>query len=689
MKLNTLCTYSALFFITPIVFGSESDLDTLMSMSLEDLSNLNIDITSVSKRKQSISDVPSAIYVISNERIVRSGAKSIAEVLSLAPGIEVSQFNESTDIVSARGFHDGLFNKMLVMVDGRSVFSPMYGGAFWEDIDYIFTDIDRIEIVLGPSGTIWGGNAVNGVINILTKDTKDTLGTYGQVAYGQHGYKEAAVRHGLQFNQSTSARAFYKVKEQFTVIDEYQSSYTTDEFNTITTQTAGMKFEIQDENHLWTFSLGGESSEQYFDWFTVNFSQTPRTKTDTFKSVDSSSFNSQISHHAEFVKSEWQTNLWYWSDKDDSPDATGSFQTIDVDSVYTAYINTNTTVIFGGGLRYIDINLQDSADFNLSETDKYNRYSNEPNSYDTISNIYAQVDLNLTDKLKAQLGVKLEYFTLNDSVEISPQIRTLYALSNNQSIWAGFGRAVVTPSYFEQKSAYYSTYLTEYDNYNYPDGLDIYLPNDGLDNESVLTLDVGYRFIESNLIFDMTAYLSRYNNIRGTDYVDTKVDNNNYEHYLFEVNDDHEAETYGFETSIEWEFNHVIKNYISYSYMSFKQNRIEGDTSIQDSDDYWEIEHQNMLTNQLLWQVTEHIQWDFIIKYKDIDYVDSIVNVDDLISLDSRIGWQKNNNAPLVELMVKNIGASSKCELESYSLNNVCRGYETEQSVYGRVSYEF
>lgn len=156
MRNRTLSFYTSLVIAPSVVFASDHDLEALMSMSLKDLSMLEVSVTSASKREQHISEIPAAIYVISNERIVRSGVKTIADALSLAPGIEVSQFNESSDFVSSRGFHDGLFNKMLVMIDGRSVFSPMYGGAFWEDIDYILSDIERIEIIRGPAGTIWG-----------------------------------------------------------------------------------------------------------------------------------------------------------------------------------------------------------------------------------------------------------------------------------------------------------------------------------------------------------------------------------------------------------------------------------------------------------------------------------------------------------------------------------------------------
>lgn len=690
MKHTRLFFYITLFFSSPVVLASiDPDLDALMSMSLEDLSMLEVNVTSASKREQHISDIPAAIYVISNERIIRSGMKTIADILSLAPGMDVSQFNESNDIISARGFHDGLFNKMLVMIDGRSVFNPIYGGAYWEDIDYVLADIERVEIIRGPSGTIWGGNAVNGVINIITKSTSDTLGSYGQIAYGQHGYKEVSVRHGLQFNDSVTARAFYKSKEAFSVIDEYQKNYDTDEYNTISNQTAGVKFQLEEGNQSWTFSFGGEKSEQYYDWLTIDLSDPVRTRTDSFKNVKSSSFYSQMTHHADYEESQWQTNLWYWHDYDNSSDANGEFNAIDLDTVLTVDVTPSITALFGGGVRYVDIQLQDGNEYDHSNIDYYNRFSEDSSLYDTVSNLYTQFDIEITENLSAQIGIKAEYFTLNDSFEVSPQFRSLYRINQKQKLWLGIGRAVVSPSYFEQKSTYFSVYLTEYDDYQYNDGLNIYLPNENLKNENVVTFDIGYRYEHSKVNFDVTGYISKYEHVRGTDYTGYVVDNNGYEYLFYETNDDYDATIYGGEVAIEWHINSVLKNYTSYSYFSFSQKRVEGDLAVPDSDDYWEIDHQNMLSSQLLWQLNEHIQWDFILKYKDIDYKDKGVDIDNLVSLDTRIGWKKHKSAPLVEIIVTNIGMSNKCELTTYTFDGSCHGYQTEQSIYGKVSYEF
>src|SRR5690606_8828659 len=135
-------------------------------------------VTSVSKRPEKITEVASAIQVITQEDIHSSGAKTLAEALRLAPNLHVAKVNASQWAISARGFNNVLANKLLVLIDGRSVYTPLYAGVFWDVQNYLLEDIDRIEVISGPGGTLWGANAVNGVINIITKDSQETQGLF-------------------------------------------------------------------------------------------------------------------------------------------------------------------------------------------------------------------------------------------------------------------------------------------------------------------------------------------------------------------------------------------------------------------------------------------------------------------------------------------------------------------------------
>src|SRR5258708_27309936 len=146
----------------------------LKQLTLEELGN--IEITSVSKKPEQVRKTPAAIYVITQEDIRRSGATSIPEVLRLAPGVEVAQVDSNKWSLGIRGFGSRLSRSVLVLIDGRSVYTPLFAGVYWEVQDTLLEDVDRIEIIRVPGGTVWGANAVNGVINIITKNAKETHG---------------------------------------------------------------------------------------------------------------------------------------------------------------------------------------------------------------------------------------------------------------------------------------------------------------------------------------------------------------------------------------------------------------------------------------------------------------------------------------------------------------------------------
>ncbi|HEX5325464.1 MAG TPA: TonB-dependent receptor plug domain-containing protein, partial [Acetobacteraceae bacterium] len=150
-------------------------LQELRGLSIDQLGN--IDVTSVSRRAEPLSEAAAAIYVITAEDIRRSGAITLTEALRLAPNLEVARQDALNYAISARGFNGiDSSNKLLVMIDGRSIYSPIQSGVFWDQIQVPLDDIERIEVISGPGGTQWGANAVNGVINIITKDSRDTLG---------------------------------------------------------------------------------------------------------------------------------------------------------------------------------------------------------------------------------------------------------------------------------------------------------------------------------------------------------------------------------------------------------------------------------------------------------------------------------------------------------------------------------
>ena len=196
-----------LSILSPIA-AAEDSAEDLKQMSLEEL--MDIQVTSVARHPESILQAPASVQVITRDEIRNSGATSIAEALRLADNLQVAQKNSHDWGVSARGFNAALANKLLVMIDGRTVYTPLFSGVFWNVQDYPLEDIERIEVISGPGGTLWGANAVNGVINIITRSAADTQGVYAEAGGGNQLKSLAAARYGGSFGSDTSFRVYGK-----------------------------------------------------------------------------------------------------------------------------------------------------------------------------------------------------------------------------------------------------------------------------------------------------------------------------------------------------------------------------------------------------------------------------------------------------------------------------------------------
>jgi len=171
---------------------------------------MNVEVTSVSRRAEKLSVAPAAISVITAEELRRSGATSIPEALRLVPGMEVARVDAHNWAISARGFNDLFANKLLVLMDGRSVYTPLFSGVYWDVQDTLLEDIERIEVIRGPGATLWGANAVNGVINIITRSARDTQGLLLAGGGGTEEQGFAAVRYGGKLGDNAYYRVYAK-----------------------------------------------------------------------------------------------------------------------------------------------------------------------------------------------------------------------------------------------------------------------------------------------------------------------------------------------------------------------------------------------------------------------------------------------------------------------------------------------
>src|SRR6266516_16333 len=197
----------ALFLGTSVSAQSQGVPD-ISRMSIEEL--MNVEVTSVAKRPQRVADAAAAVFVLTQEDIRRSGAASIPEALRMVPGLQVARIDENKWAIGSRGFNGRFDNKLLVLIDGRSVYTPLFSGVYWNVQDVMLEDVDRIEVIRGPGATLWGANAVNGVINIITKPAKSTQSALATAGGGTEMRGFSNLRYGGKLNQNTYFRTYAK-----------------------------------------------------------------------------------------------------------------------------------------------------------------------------------------------------------------------------------------------------------------------------------------------------------------------------------------------------------------------------------------------------------------------------------------------------------------------------------------------
>src|ERR1700704_5919841 len=187
---------------------TSQNIPDVTAITLEDL--MNLQVTSVSKRAQKLADAAAAIFVITQDDIRRSGASSIPEALRMVPGLQVARIDENKWAIGSRGFNGRFDNKLLVLIDGRSVYTPLFSGVYWNVQDVMLEDVDRIEVIRGPGATLWGANAVDGVINIITKKAKATQSAVVTAGAGTEERAAGGARYGGKVGDNTYFRAYTK-----------------------------------------------------------------------------------------------------------------------------------------------------------------------------------------------------------------------------------------------------------------------------------------------------------------------------------------------------------------------------------------------------------------------------------------------------------------------------------------------
>lgn len=453
--------------------GDAGNVQSLKQLSLDEL--MGIEVTSVSRRAEKLTEVASAIQVITSTDIQRSSATSLPEALRLAPNLQIGQLNSYSWVVGARGFNGNFANKMLVMLDGRSAYTPLFAGVLWDVQNVLLEDIDRIEVVSGPGGSLWGANAVNGVINVVTKDSRDTQGTYVAATAGS-AVDSAAVRYGGQVGPNVYFRVYGQYFDRdHTYLPNGQAA-----------------------PDAWNLGQGGFRLDYH-----PSDSRTLTLQGDLYEGTEKTAPDS--SHRGQNVLGRFT--------RDFSNDASLSIQTYfdhtwrrDVPSTITDELTTFDFDLQHGFLAGERQRLLWGLDFRWTRDEV-------ATSTPVVGILPPERDLNLysgfvqdevtlqPDRWKLTLGTKIEHNDFS-GWELQPSVRLSWTPAEHQTWWAAISQAVRTPSRFDT---------------------DYHIPKDppfainggpDFDSERLVAYELGYRTQpRSDLTLSAAGYVNEYRDI--------------------------------------------------------------------------------------------------------------------------------------------------------------------------------
>jgi iron complex outermembrane receptor protein len=453
--------------------------DSIADMSLEQLSD--VIVTSVSRQQERLSSTAAAIFIISAGDIRRSGAQSLPEALQLAPNLQVSRVDARNWSIAARGFNGVFSNKLLVLIDGRSIYSPLFSGVYWDAQDVVMDDVERIEVISGPGATIWGVNAVNGVINVITRSSADTQG--GQLSYaGASRDQNGAVRYGATLANGGSYRLYGKYQQ----LDDTVSASGANTRTGMHRAQAGFRADwaLQEADVM----LSGDGYQGQLGQLTalpVHISGANLQGRYTRKLGAESSLR-------------WQVILDH-TERNQPGQFAERLSTLDLDAQHDLRLSPRNVLTWGGGYResHDRVTSLQGAAFLPGD------------SHLSWANLFAQNEFAVTPDLKLTAGAKVEHNHYTGA-EYLPSLRLAWTPDSSQLFWSSLARTVRAPSRFDRDLYSPGTPVLV-------GGRRVYLVggNTTVESEVAKVVELGYRAQPiATLSYSATAYYSRYDKLR-------------------------------------------------------------------------------------------------------------------------------------------------------------------------------
>lgn len=633
-------------------------------LSLEQL--LSVEVTSASRKAQKLNDVAAAIFVITAEDIRRSGVSSIPEALRMAPGIHVARIDDTRWAVTSRGFNDQYSNKLLVLMDGRHIYTPYFSGVFWDQHLISVDDIERIEVIRGPGATLWGSNAVNGVINIISRSARDTQGLYLQARIGDQETQSSSVRYG----STTENGWFYRLG--FDAIKENVTDSPLDESNNDYWSHTRTGFRIEGS------PLPGHQMQVEGYIFKGNSKEIVQSVEPIGDNIFSLARQSEVNTRGGWLMMNWSKESeagegWRFQTYFDKSNRDILFADINREAISFEfqsrhYFGESHDVIWGAGARFLDLPFTaKNATFKLVDQ----------NQDWNLFELFAQDEISLSENLSLVLGSKFEHSEYVDW-QVQPNVRLNWRLQNDFSVWGAVSRAARTPSFAERQL---NIRLNEVSPQieGVPTGgptppfIVSVIGSDSFESELLTAYEAGIRGRLSNSIeFDLSVFSFDYDDVRGGSllnlvckpsdvsvFVDPRcLATSAYFDAEFGIGNNITASTAGAELALQWQLATSWHLDAAISLFDFDLQEVETVSPNSYSEPEW-LAH---VRSQ--WSLPNNIEIDVAIRGVDSS---STYAIDTNVTADLRFGW-KPAAAFNLELIGQNLLNEGYREYGSYSL---------------------
>jgi iron complex outermembrane receptor protein len=632
------------------------------------------EVTTVSRQESTVGKSPAAVFVITNDMLRRSGATTIAEALRMVPGMDVARIDNANWAIGSRGFPDRFARHLLVQIDGRTVYNPLFSGVFWQAQDLLLQDVERIEVVRGPGATVWGANAVNGVINIITKSAQDTQGALVTAGGGSEERGFGGVRYGGQVGRDAQYRVWGKWREVdhgFSPLGESHEDWRAGRGGFRMDWKASCCDTVTFQGDL----FGNE--EGLLDRRPIT---TPPFRNDRIEDrlFSGGDVLGRWTHEID-DESNWALQLYYNNFKLEQLrfDKT-EHNTFDVDFQHQFPLGSWQQIIWGLGYRTDRVFLGSGPDPNGFEVRSF-----PPQRDVNLPSAFVQDQLTLVEDLwYFTAGCKFEdnEFT---GFEYQPTARLLWTPSEEQSVWAAVSRAVRTPNFGEHHSR--STLIPALGGNVLP----VVLPSPSLDSESMLAYELGYRAQPTDaLSWDLALFYNDYRGLRAlvpsTLLPEFDAGLPPLFYFPLEWQNRMDGETYGVELAANYQLNECWRLYGAYTFLQMQLYAPTAPSAELAEDQ----SPQNQVYLWLSGDLGRNWQLDLIGRY--VDHLSGFaagtadVPVPSYIEMDVRLGWKPRQH---LELAVVGQNLLDSQHLEFGTNQTVGRPVvEVQRGVYGMVT---